>query len=293
MNATTHQTGTLTSGDVTIFYRHFGAPGATPVVVFHGANYYDSADWIDVATALSDDREIVVRDTRGFGKSGWSPSKNYTPDAQCADTVALLDHLGWEKAVIMGHSMGGGHAVVFASRFPKRTAGLVIIDHCPGRGGGAARTGPSIDNKPQVFSTVEAAQAAMSRQTDTPEGSPARARLEEILEPVDGGFVFASRDPDFGNQVPVGIDGWTPEIVITDTWEELANVACPTMIIRGTRSDRYTDESLQRVANDYPLISLIHVDSGHDVPGEAPDALIRGVKPFLVGAVDAQPMLTS
>lgn len=45
-----HRTGTVESGDVTIFYRHFGAPrsdagGGTPMIVLHGQSYF-SYDWI-------------------------------------------------------------------------------------------------------------------------------------------------------------------------------------------------------------------------------------------------------
>ena len=44
----------VNSGDVSLFYRVFGSPGKTPVVILHGSNYYDSYDWINVATQLAD-----------------------------------------------------------------------------------------------------------------------------------------------------------------------------------------------------------------------------------------------
>jgi len=51
-----HQrTGTVRSADVELFYRHFGA-GSQPILILHGAGYYDSADWIEVAAALAVDR---------------------------------------------------------------------------------------------------------------------------------------------------------------------------------------------------------------------------------------------
>ena len=70
------QTGRVRSGDVDLFYRVFGEPGRTPVLIFHGANYYDSADWIEVGTALAQDRQVIAWDVRGFGESDWSPSKD-------------------------------------------------------------------------------------------------------------------------------------------------------------------------------------------------------------------------
>ena len=45
--------GRVNSGDVSLFYRAFGSPGATPIIILHGSNYYDSYDWIGVASALA------------------------------------------------------------------------------------------------------------------------------------------------------------------------------------------------------------------------------------------------
>ena len=73
------RTGTFGAGDVTIFYRAFGRPGRTPILIIHGSNYYDSYDWIDVASALAGDREVVVPDKRGWGKSTWSPKQKLFP----------------------------------------------------------------------------------------------------------------------------------------------------------------------------------------------------------------------
>ena len=102
--------GRFISGDVTIFYRRFGKPGKTPVVLMHGANYFDSFDWINVADKLAVDREVVCFDMRGFGESSWSPSKNYSIDALLGDIRAVVAHLGWRKPIIAGHSFSQDRA---------------------------------------------------------------------------------------------------------------------------------------------------------------------------------------
>lgn len=278
MTTTQHETGTVSSGDVTLFYRLFGKPGATPVLIFHGANYYDSADWIEVASELASDRQVLAWDTRGFGKSTWSPSKDYSLDAHMGDVNTLLDHLGWNEVIAMGHSMGGGRSILFSARFPDRVEKLVIVDHCPGKGGGlAVSTKQSINNPRAVFPSIEAAQESMSRDTSTPTGSPAHDRLMAILEPVEGGYAYP-RDPDYMNPVPVGGEDREPKIVVEDMWAELASVRCPILIVRGTRSDRYTPEALKRVATEFPHIKVVDVESGHDVAGGAPDQLIAAVR---------------
>ena len=45
-----------------------------------------------------------------------------------SDAVGLLDHLGIEKAAVLGHSWGGNVAVSLAARFPERSSSLVMID---------------------------------------------------------------------------------------------------------------------------------------------------------------------
>lgn len=283
MNAPAHRTGTVESGDVTLFFRRFGAPGAAPILVFHGAQYFDSADWIEVASALAHDREVVAFDARGYGRSSWSPSKNYSVDAGIDDVVAILDRLGWARAVFMGHSRGGAFALLMAARFPERTAGLILLDrplHSPiGHPSPGGR--PAVGNAPKVYSDVEAAIADMSRDPYVPPGSPARARLDAILGPVPGGLAFKDRDPDYNNTVPVGVEGWAPKIVADDLWVELARVRSPALIVRGTRSDRYPPASLARLAADFPHIPVVAIESGHDVAAGAPEALVAAVRTFL------------
>ena len=284
MSAADHRTGKVRSGDVSLFYRHFGAGGGIPMLIYHGANYYDSADWIGVAGALSSDREVVAWDTRGFGNSGWSASKDYSLDAQTADAAAIMDHLGWDTAIIAGHSMGGRHAIVFSSRYPERTAATIVIDHCPGRGGGRLAFEQSVGNAAPVFDTVEAAHAVMSREKAADEAG--WQRVAAALNPVDGGFVFR-RDPDFANPIPTGIDGGSSRFDITDVWAELARIAVPTLIVRGTLSDRYGDAEIARVHDDFPAIAWTEVISGHDVAGAAPEPLVEAIRTFLADRMDS------
>ena len=99
--------GRFKSGDVEIFYRSFGKPGKTPIVLMHGANYFDSFDWINVCEKIAVDREVACFDMRGFGESSWSPSKNYSVDAMMGDIRGLFAHLGWKKPIALGHSFSG------------------------------------------------------------------------------------------------------------------------------------------------------------------------------------------
>src|SRR5258705_13149254 len=116
------QTGRVNSGDVSIFYRSFGSRGRTPIMVMHGANYFDSYDWIGVAGALATDREVIAFDRRGWGESSWSPSKDYSVDAHVDDALAVASPMRRDKGGGMGHSapppLVGAPAANFAGQNP-------------------------------------------------------------------------------------------------------------------------------------------------------------------------------
>ena len=281
------RTATVPCGDVTIFYRRFGAPGRTPIIILHGANYYDSEDWIDIATKLAGDREVAAFDARGFGQSTWSPSKDYSINAQIADVAAVLDDLGWPKAIVMGASRGGAFGSVFVGQYPERIVGYIAIDFVPDTAirhpGTPIQLGQTINNKPRVHATVEAAQQAMSRDHNAPPGSPARKRLDAILKPVDGGYIVGRRDPDFWNPVPTTPGRWRTDLTFdVDLWQQLAKVDVPLLFVKAKESRAgHAADAMDRLRRDHPKAHLTYVDGGHDVANGAPDQLLDRVKTFL------------
>ena len=56
------------------------------------------------------------------------------------------------------------------------------------------------------------------------------------------------------------------------------------MIVRGTRSDRYTPEIVERISRDYPKIAWATVNSQHDVADQAPQELVAAVRKFIASA---------
>jgi len=273
-----HRTGRVTSGDVNLFYRAFGAPGAVPIMILHGANYFDSLDWIGVAARLATDREVVAFDRRGFGESGWSPSKDYSADALIEDMSAVAAHLGWTKFIPMGHSMAGGPAICLTANFPEIAERLVIVDSNLSGDGGAA--GPSVGNPPTLFDSIDDAMARFARLGNPPRFARDRARAEAGLGKTQDGYML-KRDPDFRNGVPQG-DGIREPVLQDQTRDEqLRRIDRPVLLVRGARSDRYPPEEVARVTAAYPRIQWAVVDSQHDVADQDPGGLIAAVRAFI------------
>ena len=194
--------GRVNSGDVSLFYRAFGARGRTPILLMHGTNYFDSYDWIGVAEALASDREVASFDKRGFGETGWSPSKDYSVDANMGDMLAVIAELKWERPIVVGHSASGRLSISFAANFPDKISRLVVVDSGLAREeGGGAR--PAVGNPPLVFETVEAAMAHFAKLSNPPRISHDRERALAALVKVEKGYML-KRDPDFQNTKPQG-----------------------------------------------------------------------------------------
>lgn len=198
MDAQPLRTGTIQSGDVTLFYRAFGVDsGKSPIIILHGSNYFDSYDWIGVGGALAQDRQVVAFDTRGSGRSTWSKYKDYSLDALFSDIVNVSAYFGWEKPGIMGHSVSGRLGIFFAAYFAKHLSQLIVVDTAMGKGNPGEYV-VSVGNAPQIFKTVEEAMAFLARKDNPPRFSLDRERAELALMKVNGGFTL-TRDPDQKN----------------------------------------------------------------------------------------------
>jgi pimeloyl-ACP methyl ester carboxylesterase len=283
---TPHQeTGFIPSGDVSLFFRRFGHQAGTPVLILHGGSYYDSADWVPVARHLAEDREVVAIDFRGFGESSWSPDKDYSDAAHLADITTVLDHFDWRRAALLGHSRGGLYAIMFAARYPDRTAGLLIAEHCPG-GGPPRPRHRVVHARPTVYPTIDDLEASLSRDKNTPPGSEARARLESLARKVEGGFILGPRDPDFLNRVPSDADSSVARYEPDDAWRDIAAVRAPIRVLRATRSTTFLPHALVRLRRTVPQGDIVDIVAEHDIAASAPSALTAIVQDFLVERVD-------
>jgi pimeloyl-ACP methyl ester carboxylesterase len=96
------------------------------IVLVHGFGE-SLVTWRSVFTRLADSADVVALDLPGHGLSS-KPASGYATDSLAADLIEALDALGIERAVLVGHSLGGAIAAATALRAPERVAGLVLID---------------------------------------------------------------------------------------------------------------------------------------------------------------------
>lgn len=111
-------------GDVYVVDTGEPYPGAPVVLLLHAVATTASLSWFTTVDALVADYRVVLMDQRWHGRG--LPSDRFSL-SECADDIeALLGTLDIDQVIVVGYSMGGALAQVFAGQHPERISGLVL-----------------------------------------------------------------------------------------------------------------------------------------------------------------------
>ena len=112
-------------GDLRMRYLDWGGDGP-PVMALHGLA--SSSHWYDIVVPLLRDHyRIIAPDQRGHGQTTQATT-GYDWSTLSGDVARLMDHVGMDKAAVLGHSWGGNVATNMAALYPDRVNRVVMID---------------------------------------------------------------------------------------------------------------------------------------------------------------------
>jgi pimeloyl-ACP methyl ester carboxylesterase len=125
---------------LSVHYRMMGQ-GAPVIILLHGfgASLFS---WHAVMEPLSHYGTVIAYDRPAFGLTErpmqWSGQNPYSPEANVALLLGLLDHFNVQKAILVGNSAGGTVSMQFALQYPERVEALILVDPAVYEGGGPA-----------------------------------------------------------------------------------------------------------------------------------------------------------
>lgn len=254
--------------------------GEPVIVLLHGfgASLYS---WQKVMQPLGELGTVIAFDRPAFGLTErpleWEGQNPYSPEAQQALVLGLLDHFGVENAILVGNSAGGTVAIQTALAHPDRISGLVLVDPAVYTGGGAPGWIRPLLNSPQM----RRLGPLLARQI--------QERGTQLIE-------MAWHDPEQLQpdtielyKKPLQVENWDKalwEMTLASRASGLADrldeLRLPILVITGD-DDRIvlTADSI-RLSEELPNADLVVIpNAGHVPHEERPEAFLEAVKSFL------------
>ncbi|MCP5150507.1 MAG: alpha/beta fold hydrolase [Ectothiorhodospiraceae bacterium] len=241
-----------------------------PLLVLHGL-FGSGTNWRTIARRLAERHRVVLVDLRNHGASPHAPEMDYP--LMAADVRALLDHLGLQRAALLGHSMGGKTAMRLALETPDRVERLCVVDIAPA---------PSNQDHQPVLAVLQALDlATIRRRADAdvalsgslPDPALRAFLLQNLVLATDGARWRIDLEAIAGNHA--ALTGF-PDPPAGATYRG------PTLFVRGARSDYLQPAHEPAIRALFPRAEMRAVaGAGHWVHAEQPVAFLETVLPFL------------
>ena len=261
-----------------LHYLDWGRRGCPPLLFLHGG-CLTAHTWDLVCLALRGDFHCLAVDQRGHGDSEWSPTLDYGPDAHVRDIRGLVEQLGLEQPVLIGHSLGGLNAMIYASAAAEQLAGVVVVDVGPDpQPDGVKRIADFVMDDPADGSLEDFVERA---RAFNPRRDPRLLRyslLHNLRLLPDGSWTWKydrrGLSPEYVASLRRRVDGLR---------DGIRAITCPVLVIRGAESDAYSDAQAADFAAALPDGRWAKVeDAGHTVQGDNPRGFVQVLTDFLV-----------
>ncbi|MFN2594266.1 MAG: alpha/beta fold hydrolase [Actinomycetota bacterium] len=258
-------------GDSQLHYREFGE--GDPVLGIMGYSL-DSRYWAGQVPAVTKSHKFITFDNRSIGRSTGSPPT--TIDEMANDAVRLLDHLGIEKTVVFGVSMGGTIAQRLTLDHPDRVSALIL-------GVTWARPIEFMRRQHAVArsflekegSSQELLEITMMRMFTPRFFEMGREAIDQII----ASFTAAPGSPEVPS--PDSLRGQLDAMDKHDTLADLPSISCPTLVLGGKMDMLVPYFAAEEIAGAIPGAKFVTFETGHACMIEELDAFNGAISDFL------------
>jgi esterase len=257
-----------------------------PMIILHGL-YGSSDNWFTIGKAFASKFEVFLIDQRNHGASPHTKEHNYIVLRN--DLYGFMEKHGIEKAVIIGHSMGGKAAMYFAVAWPEKVQSLIVVDISPGSYKSLTTPAPQSTDHMNIitsmlgvdFSKVKD-RADINRilsETLTSE----RTRnflLKNVMKDTDGGYKWKLNIQTLHDQLPQILDGLDPKPFVNGN----GITGFPVLFVKAEKSGYIRTEDLSIIKTIFPMAEVVTIQGAdHWVHVEQPELLIKTIEYFIFG----------
>ena len=246
---------TFRSDDIDIFYE---VKGTGPNLLFisgTGADLRKRPSIFD--SSIPDLFTLASYDQRGLGQSG-KPDRPYSMAEYADDAVRFLDHLGWEKALVVGVSFGGMVAQHLAIRQTDRISKLALCCTSSGGAGGASyplHTLQHLPDEERARNLVPLNDTRCTPDWVKENGSLYQAMVDMAVE----AYEFARDEPHHDIGAFRQLEARTHH----DTYDQLDQIELPVLLAAGKYDGIATPENQRALLERLPNAELEFYEGGH------------------------------
>jgi pimeloyl-ACP methyl ester carboxylesterase len=251
-----------------------------PTIVFLHGGALNAHTWDLCCLALRDDFHCVALDQRGHGDSDWAADSDYSIGASLADTKGFVDHLGLDKFVLVGMSLGAINALAFAIAHPERLSHLVIIDAGPEmRRPGSSRIRDFVREVQETVTVEAIIEKALQFNPRRDPKILRRSLMHNLRQQPDGTWRWKYDSKRFQR-----LDQEAHRVERAGLADGLKRISCPALVVRGGESDVFHEEDAERLVARLPHGRQVTIArAGHTVQGDNPKDLVAELRRFLAG----------
>lgn len=258
---------------IEIYYEVQGS--GEPLVLISGLGY-PLWQWHTMVPYLTEHFQVITFDNRGVGQTD-KPAGPYSAQMLATDTAGLLDALDIEKAIIMGHSMGGFVAQAMALGFPEKVSKLIL---CSTNFGGPNHVPITAEAWAVLADTTS---DPLTRFTNGLKVSTAPGWSEDNLDMVEKWVAWRIANPmdvaGYQAQIAIGLV-LIPEEASFES--KLSNISVPTLILFGAHDKVVPPENADLLAEKLAESTIVIIpDAGHFFPIEVPEAASQTIINFV------------
>ncbi|MBI5947269.1 MAG: alpha/beta hydrolase [Chloroflexi bacterium] len=253
----------------------WGEPDCSPLVLLHGG-HQSAHSWDLVSLALADRFHVVALDQRGHGDSEWARDQDYAIDTMAADAFSLIEQLGMDAPIIVGHSMGGMVTMTVLKNHPGVARAAVLVDVAPEVSlEGAASIRSFVESAVEFLDVNEFVERVRGYDPFRSKEHIERTVRYNLLERADGKYVSKCDPTIVGRAADDAPRGRV-------SLAEAEQFACPVLVVRGQYSNILEPAAARRFADALARGELVTVgDCGHNVHSQNTVGFLHAVRPFL------------
>jgi pimeloyl-ACP methyl ester carboxylesterase len=264
---------------VTLHYRKSGH--GEPVVILHGL-YGSSDNWSSIGRALEARFTVYIPDLRNHGTSPHAPSHTYQDLSDDLYQFFIDHHI--TRAIILGHSMGGKAAMMFAAEYPELIKGLVIADIAPKSYYLIDRPFTAVLQHEIILGLMENLDLTAVHSRKEIDHYLAEKLKDSTLRQFLIKNIHRTKENHFEWKINVPV---LKKALISissgmnSDWfdDRLPILQYPVTFIRGLRSDYITNDDIPMIKGIYPDARIIDIaDAGHWLHAEQPEKFIEALQ---------------